>query len=131
MSTIGKNSSTISTARNNPLFPHCFRKQSNMDKLKHSYNICLLMIFLCASACGQSRRIFITLDVSESMEKNKYELANYTTQLISLFRENGDQVFVYYRDDNRALAAAERAISTSSAASNSSGLTLPTVSLCP
>ena len=89
------------------------------------------MIFLCASACGQSRRIFITLDVSESMEKNKYELANYTTQLISLFRENGDQVFVYYRDDNRALAAAERAISTSSAASNSSGLTLPTVSLCP
>ena len=42
------------------------------------------------------RRVYITLDVSSSMEGNKYIMANYTAQIISVFSDKHDEVVLYY-----------------------------------
>ena len=42
------------------------------------------------------KRIYITLDVSESMAGNKYVMANYAAQIISVFAGEDDAVTLYY-----------------------------------
>lgn len=42
------------------------------------------------------KRIYITLDVSESMAGNKYVMANYASQVISAFAGEDDEVRLYY-----------------------------------
>ncbi|MCX6266652.1 MAG: hypothetical protein NTW16_04750 [Bacteroidetes bacterium] len=57
--------------------------------------ILIVMIFLIASAvfAVNKRRVYITLDVSGSMNNDKYILANYTAQLISTLCEQ-DEVYL-------------------------------------
>lgn len=55
----------------------------------------LLIICSCLSA-QQPKRVYITLDVSSSMRGNKYVMANYTAQLISVFCDTQDLVSIYY-----------------------------------
>jgi len=45
---------------------------------------------------SKPKRIYITLDVSGSMEGNKYVVANYTAQVISVFSGKNDKVALYY-----------------------------------
>lgn len=42
----------------------------------------------------QEKQVFITLDVSGSMGDDKYVLANYTAQLISVLVDSGDEVYM-------------------------------------
>lgn len=42
------------------------------------------------------KRIYITLDVSESMAGNKYVMANYASQVISAFAGPDDEIRLYY-----------------------------------
>ena len=42
------------------------------------------------------KRIYITLDVSSSMKGNKYIMANYAAQSISVFSDPNDRVYLYY-----------------------------------
>ena len=49
------------------------------------------------------KRIFITLDVSMSMEGNRYNMANYTAQTISVFSNPDDQLIVYYLNEKHDL----------------------------
>lgn len=45
---------------------------------------------------AKPKRIYITLDVSSSMAGNKYIMANYAAQIISVFASEEDQVRLYY-----------------------------------
>lgn len=47
-------------------------------------------------AVQRPKRIYITLDVSGSMEGNKYIMANYAAQSISVFSDPNDRVYLYY-----------------------------------
>ena len=60
--------------------------------------ILLLLWPVAMNAQEQSaKRIFITLDVSKSMDRNnKYVVANYTAQAISVFSNSNDKLIVYY-----------------------------------
>lgn len=56
-----------------------------------------LALFGYAQPTSQkNKRIFITLDVSGSMRGNKYVMANYAAQTISVFSNSGDLVYLYY-----------------------------------
>ena len=55
----------------------------------------------------QPKRVFITLDVSKSMEGNKYVMANYTAQLISVFCNDTDVVTLYYLNVKHDLGQGE------------------------
>lgn len=48
------------------------------------------------SSVSKPKRIYITLDVSSSMEGNKYVMANYTAQIISVIADKNDKVILYY-----------------------------------
>lgn len=70
-----------------------------MKLLKHCALLMLLALTVCVQAqpaAPKHKRIFITLDVSSSMKGNKYVMANYTAQLISVFCDDKDKVIVYY-----------------------------------
>ena len=63
--------------------------------------IMLLLLAVTLAGRAQStvqkpKRIYITLDVSGSMKGNKYIMANYAAQSISVFSNPEDQVFLYY-----------------------------------
>lgn len=58
--------------------------------------ITMTSFVLAQPSTPKPKRIFITLDVSGSMEGNKYVMANYVAQTISVFCDEGDLVFVYY-----------------------------------
>lgn len=63
---------------------------------------CLLLLFAMAvyghaqPSAQKPKRIYITLDVSESMAGNKYVMANYAAQIISVFAGEDDAVKLYY-----------------------------------
>lgn len=63
---------------------------------------CLFLLFTLAvygkaqPSVQKPKRIYITLDVSESMAGNKYIMANYAAQLISVFAGEEDRVSLYY-----------------------------------
>jgi hypothetical protein len=61
----------------------------------------LLLVFWPLAMTAQEqdtkpKRIYITLDVSGSMEGNKYVMANYAAQIISVFSRNEDITNLYY-----------------------------------
>ena len=65
----------------------------------------VLLIIVCLSffvegygqpSAQKPKRIYITLDVSESMAGNKYVMANYAAQIISVFAGEDDAVTLYY-----------------------------------
>lgn len=63
--------------------------------------IALLLLTLTLASPAQEitqkpKRIYITLDVSGSMDGNKYVMANYTAQTIAVFSNPEDLVYVYY-----------------------------------
>ena len=70
-------------------------------KLRNSLIIILLLLLNTVASLAQStaqkpKRIYITLDVSGSMEGNKYIMANYAAQSISVFSDPNDRVYLYY-----------------------------------
>lgn len=65
--------------------------------MKHRLFFVLILTFALSSLLGQQpKRVIITLDVSGSMEGNKYVMANYTAQLLSVFCDDTDVVTLYY-----------------------------------
>lgn len=73
--------------------------------MKHRIAIVLLLVFAVLSLRAQQpKRVFITLDVSKSMEGNKYVMANYTAQLISVFCDDTDIVTLYYLNEKHDLS---------------------------
>ena len=71
--------------------------------MKMSKRIVIILFLLLATVVGlaqstnqKPKRIYITLDVSGSMEGNKYIMANYAAQSISVFSDPNDRVFLYY-----------------------------------
>lgn len=66
----------------------------------------LLLAFVLICSClsaQQPKRVYITLDVSASMSGNKYVMANYTAQLISVFCDQQDSVCIYYLGEKHDL----------------------------
>lgn len=60
------------------------------------FAIPLFVIILNNSSLAQSKKqVHITLDVSGSMSGDKYNLANYTTQMISTLCNKNDEIFLY------------------------------------
>jgi len=59
------------------------------------------------SAAQKPKRIYITLDVSGSMEGNKYLMANYAAQSIAVFSNAEDRVYVYYLGSKHDISSAE------------------------
>ena len=71
--------------------------------MKLKIKVFTFFLLLFATLVGQAqstvqkpKRIYITLDVSGSMKGNKYIMANYAAQSISVFSNPEDQVFLYY-----------------------------------
>lgn len=58
------------------------------------------------STAPKPKRIYITLDVSGSMEGNKYIMANYAAQTISVFSNPDDLVFLYYLGKSHNISGA-------------------------
>lgn len=87
------------------------RIATNVSIMKHKRTILrlLLLLLLCPLALTaqdentKPKRIFITLDVSMSMEGNRYNMANYTAQTISVFSNPDDQLIVYYLNEKHDL----------------------------
>ena len=55
---------------------------------------CLFLFVAMTPSSQQSKRVFITLDVSGSMYNDKYVLANYTVQMIYTLCDEEDEVFL-------------------------------------
>lgn len=64
--------------------------------------VAILLLLTTAPRCmsqpvvQKPKRVFITLDVSGSMIGNKYVMANYAAQALTVFRNPEDVVMVYY-----------------------------------
>ena len=76
------------------------------------YFCLLLLLALMVSAHTQPsapkpKRIYITLDVSGSMEGNKYVMANYAAQMISVFSGEDDKTVLYYFGEPHELSGAQ------------------------
>ena len=70
--------------------------------MKHRFLLFLFLLSSIAVAAEQDKRVFITLDVSGSMQGNKYVLANYTTQMImTLCGENDEIHLIVYGREKR------------------------------
>lgn len=70
----------------------------------------LLTIPLCSHAqpsTPKPKRIYITLDVSGSMKGNKYVMANYAAQILTVFRNPEDIVTVYYLGHRHIITGGE------------------------
>ena len=67
-----------------------------MTKFRLFFWIFILVLICSGLSAQQSKRVYITLDVSASMSGNKYVMANYTAQLISVFCDQQDLVSIYY-----------------------------------
>ena len=61
-------------------------------------NYCLIWFLLFSAITAvaeQTKRVYITLDVSGSMSGDKYSLANYTTQMIVALCDDEDEVSLF------------------------------------
>lgn len=73
-----------------------------------------LLVLLAMPLCSQAqpsapkpKRIYITLDVSASMRGNKYVMANYAAQALTVFRNPEDVVKVYYLGRGHSITGGE------------------------
>lgn len=65
-----------------------------------------ISLFCHAEPSSQkAKRIYITLDVSGSMRGNKYVMANYAAQVISVFSNTNDLVYLYYLGSKHELGS--------------------------
>ena len=79
------------------------------------YVRCLVTFLLLELALGGMaqpaaplpKRIYITLDVSGSMKGNKYVMANYAAQILTVFRNPEDIVTVYYLGHRHSITGGE------------------------
>lgn len=69
---------------------------TDMNTRKITLILLLLGLILPETWAQQAKRVYITLDVSNSMCGNKYAMGNYTAQFISVFAGASDQVTIYY-----------------------------------
>ena len=65
--------------------------------------VLLLISFSCFAQLP--KRVYITLDVSGSMAGNKYIMANYAAQTISVLCDESDEVFLYYLGHRHSLSS--------------------------
>ena len=72
-----------------------------MKKLLASL-VCLSLS--CLLVLGQAKRVYVTLDVSSSMNGNKYVLANYTSQMIVTLCDEDDEVNMIVYGVNNCLS---------------------------
>ncbi len=73
--------------------------------------IILLLLLVTIAGWAQStaqkpKRIYITLDVSGSMIGDKYNMANYAAQTISVFSDPSDRVYLYYLGQQHDISGA-------------------------
>ena len=75
--------------------------QNNLGVMKLIIKTLVVFVLLVGSfashaqsAAQKPKRIYITLDVSGSMEGNKYLMANYAAQSIAVFSNAEDRVYV-------------------------------------
>ena len=66
--------------------------------------LCCLLAFAMTPDSQQSKRVYITLDVSGSMWNNKYVLANYTTQMIVTLCDDDDEVHMIVYGKEKCLS---------------------------
>lgn len=82
-----------------------------MKQLIRSLVFILLLTITVASqaqpSASKPKRIFITLDVSGSMEGNKYVMANYAAQMISVFSSEDDKAVLYYFGEPHELSGVQ------------------------
>lgn len=81
-----------------------------MKLIKNFFVLWLLALTVFVQAQASSpkpKRIFITLDVSSSMEGNKYVMANYAAQMISVFSSEDDKAVLYYFGEPHELSGAQ------------------------
>lgn len=62
--------------------------------MKRVISLFLVILLVISNSAQQSKRVYITLDVSTSMTGNKYALANYATQMIVTLCDDDDDVFM-------------------------------------
>ena len=60
--------------------------------MKRLFVICTLLLTAVVMSAQEAKRVYITLDVSGSMIGDKYNLANYTTQMIVTLCDDDDDV---------------------------------------
>ena len=74
--------------------------------------VSFLVLLLCAvgvvaqPSLPKPKRIYITMDVSVSMRGNKYVMANYAAQSLTVFSNPQDQICVYYLGKRHPLEGA-------------------------
>lgn len=73
-----------------------------MTKKYIVFFLMLLVVFPCIAQ--SPKRVIITLDVSGSMEGNKYVMANYAAQTISVLCDKDDVVDIYYLGQKHSLS---------------------------
>ena len=64
-------------------------------KMKNYCLIWFLLFSAITAVAEQTKRVYITLDVSGSMSGDKYSLANYTTQMIVALCDDEDEVSLF------------------------------------
>ena len=62
--------------------------------MKRIFSVFLFIFLTLSLSAQESKRVYITLDVSGSMNGNKYALANYTTQMIVTLCDDDDEVYM-------------------------------------
>lgn len=72
--------------------------------MKKIASVLLLSLSALATFAQQAKQVFITLDVSGSMEGNKYVLANYTTQMIVTLCDDDDDVHMIVYGQEKELS---------------------------
>ena len=85
-----------------------------LHTMKQLIRSLVVMLLLTMTMAGQAqtsvpkpKRIYITQDVSGSMEGNKYLMANYAAQSIAVFSNEEDRVYVYYLGSKHDISSAE------------------------
>ena len=66
--------------------------------------LCCLLAFAMTPPTQQSKRVYVTLDVSGSMTGDKYVLANYTTQMIVTLCDDDDEVYMILYGKEKCLS---------------------------
>ena len=82
--------------------------------MKMSKKACIILLLMLLTMIGwaqstapKPKRIYITLDVSGSMIGNKYIMANYAAQSISVFSNPDDHVYLYYLGKQHDISGAD------------------------
>lgn len=66
----------------------------NADSNKSMQKIILLLcFFICLGITAQNKTVYMSVDVSASMKGDKYNLANYTAQMITALMDEQDELY--------------------------------------